>query len=122
MSRRRRAELRIRRRCRVRTVELAHCFVSDLAATITSSGLGYPALDDFARARRHQVDAWKEMDTPGVREAVDAAVELAKPVAEKALAAAGRGLFNLRGFVARQFDQKETVSNDDPPSVTKAAE
>lgn len=80
------------------------------------------ALDDFARARRNQVDAWKEMATPGVREAVDAAVELAKPVAEKALEAAGRGLLNLRGFVTRQFNQKETVANDDPPSAAKTTE
>lgn len=79
-------------------------------------------LDNFARARRHHVDAWKVMDTPGVREAVDATAELAKPVAEKALAAAGRGLFNLRGFVARQFDHKEPVLNDDPPSATKITE
>lgn len=69
-------------------------------------------LDNFASARHHQVDGWKDMETPGVREAVDAAVEIAKPVAEKAIAAAGRGLSNIRGFMAQRFNQKEAVGND----------
>ncbi|MBS9534349.1 hypothetical protein KIH27_12215 [Mycobacterium sp. M1] len=79
-------------------------------------------LDSFARARHHQVDSWQDMATPGVREAVDAAVEIAKPVAQKAIATAGRGLANLRGFVAQRFGQKEGVLNDEPPSAPTAAE
>lgn len=74
-------------------------------------------LDNFASARHHQVESWKDMETPGVREAVDAAVEIAKPVAEKAIAAAGRGLSSLRGFMAQRFNQKEAVGNDAPSAT-----
>lgn len=80
------------------------------------------ALDDFARARRHQVDAWKEMDTPGVREAVDAAVELAKPVADQAIAAAGRGWRSLSGFVAKQIEDRLPATKSDPPPAGKTPE
>ncbi|ORV47623.1 hypothetical protein AWC02_08380 [Mycolicibacter engbaekii] len=74
-------------------------------------------LDNFASARQHQVEGWNDMETPGVREAVDAAVEIAKPVAEKAIAAAGRGLSSLRGFVAQRFNQKEAVGNEEPSAT-----
>lgn len=77
-------------------------------------------LDNFASARHHQVDGWKDMETPGVREAVDAAVEIAKPVAEKAIAAAGRGLSNIRGFMAQRFNQQSPVVNDAPPTTPEA--
>ncbi|OBK86376.1 hypothetical protein A5648_05955 [Mycolicibacter sinensis] len=77
-------------------------------------------LDNFASARHHQVDGWKDMETPGVREAVDAAVEIAKPVAEKAIAAAGRGLSNIRGFMTQRFNQQTPVVNDAPPTRPEA--
>lgn len=64
-------------------------------------------LDSFARARHSQVDDWRHIDAPGVRDAVDAALEIATPVARQALGVAGQGLANLKGFFGRR--EKEPV-------------
>ncbi|MGV0626254.1 hypothetical protein [Mycolicibacter minnesotensis] len=79
-------------------------------------------LDDFARGRRHQVESWETMDEPGVREAVDAAVELAKPVVNQALTAAGNGLTNLRNFVTRRSEVMEPIVTDPPIPSAEPAE
>lgn len=79
-------------------------------------------LDAFANARRNQVDTWAELETPGVRDAAEAGVKLAKKSARKALGVAGQGLMNLSELLADQPNEKEPVVKDQPPPDTEPGE
>ncbi|WP_234783691.1 hypothetical protein [Mycolicibacterium celeriflavum] len=53
------------------------------------------ALDEFAGARRHQVESWQELTTPGVRVATSASVKIARKTTGRALSSAGERLTRL---------------------------
>jgi hypothetical protein len=111
--------------------QLAHRVIDDVAKTNKIDGFRFNAvrgltrdrdrlkvdLDAFARARRHQVDVWTAMEAPSVRDAVDAAVDLARPAARKALAAAGQGLMNLSDLLGERAGEKEPVEKKQPPAT-----
>lgn len=110
--------------------QLAHRVVDEVARTNAIDGFRFNSvkaltrdrerlqvdLDTFARARRHQVDVWTALEAPSVRDAVDAAVGLAKPAARKALAAAGQGLMNLSDLLGERNGDKERVETKRPPA------
>lgn len=72
-------------------------------------------LDAFARARRHQVDAWKALEAPRIRDAAEASVALAKKAARKTLAAAGHGLINVSDRLGERSAEKEPAPKVRPP-------
>lgn len=74
-------------------------------------------LDAFARARRHQVEAWKALEAPRIRDAAEASVALAKKAARKTLAAAGHGLINVSDRLGERSAEKEPAVNDQPPAA-----
>lgn len=71
-------------------------------------------LDAFARARRHQLDVWTALEVPGIRDAAEAGVKLAKKSARRALAAAGQGLINVSDLLAERAGDKEPVVQNHP--------
>jgi hypothetical protein len=56
-------------------------------------------LDQFAEARRHQVEEWDAIDTPSVLDAASAVVDAAMGSASKALGAAGQGLIRFSEYL-----------------------
>lgn len=111
--------------------QLAHRVIDEFAKTSAIDGFRFRSvkqlirdrdklqadLDAFAGARRHQLDVWTALEAPGVREAVDAALDLAKPTARRALAAAGRGLLNLSEYLTEKPEKKEPVEKKQPPTT-----
>lgn len=77
-------------------------------------------LDDFARARHHQVRGWKALATPTIGDAVDAAVEIAQQTAGRALAAAGEGLVRFGGRLAEQVPEDRAKPVDQPAGAEDA--
>ncbi|UVO13490.1 hypothetical protein NM962_05075 [Mycobacterium sp. SVM_VP21] len=71
-------------------------------------------LNAFARARRNQVDVWTALEAPGIRDAADASVKLAKKSARRALAAAGQGLINFSDRLAERTEEKESLVRRQP--------
>lgn len=110
--------------------KLAHRVIDEVAKTNAVDGFRFNSvkaltrdrerlkvdLDAFAQARRHQVDVWTVFEAPSVRDAVDAAVELAKPTARKALAAAGQGLLSLSDLLGERAGEKQPVEKKQPPA------
>ncbi|QZT65612.1 hypothetical protein JN085_14515 [Mycolicibacterium austroafricanum] len=73
-------------------------------------------LDNFARARRHQVLAWEEFKNPGIRDATSARVQAVKHNTGRALAAAGGGLIRISDYFADKPSEKEPADKDEPGS------
>ncbi|AEF34596.1 conserved hypothetical protein [Mycolicibacter sinensis] len=72
-------------------------------------------LNAFARARHNQVDVWTALEAPGIRDAAEASVKLAKKSARRALAAAGQGLINISDLLEERARDKEPVVPHQPP-------
>jgi hypothetical protein len=71
-------------------------------------------LDDFARARHNQVCSWQDPRTPTLRDAANAAAEVAQKQAGRALAAAGQGLVKVGDLLAERHSKKEAMPADPP--------
>jgi len=52
-------------------------------------------LDTFARARRHQLEEWQDLDVPSVGDAASRVYEVASEHADRAVTAAGQGISNV---------------------------
>jgi hypothetical protein len=78
-------------------------------------------LDDFASARRHQIQRWEPLAPPSIREAADATVEIARKSASQALTAAGEGLIKLSDMLTEQR-KKDAVEKDRPIDHQDSAE
>jgi len=63
-------------------------------------------LDAFARARRHQLDEWQELDTPSVGDAASRVYEVASDHTDRALDAAGEGISQAYSFLSREGTKK----------------
>jgi hypothetical protein len=77
-------------------------------------------LDQFAEARRHQVEAWEDVETPSVLDAAAAVVDAAKVSTGRALSAAGAGLIRVSDYLTEPAREKEKVADktdtlDDTP-------
>jgi hypothetical protein len=71
-------------------------------------------LDDFARARHHQIQSWEALAPPSIRDAADATVEIARKSATQALTAAGEGLIKLSDMLNEQRAKKDPTRTDQP--------
>jgi len=63
-------------------------------------------LDAFARARRHQLEEWQELETPGFGDAASRAYAVASDHTERALDAAGTGISKAYSFLGRAGSRK----------------
>jgi len=63
-------------------------------------------LDAFARARRHQLDEWQEVDMPSVGDAASRVYEVASDHADRALDAAGQGISKAYNYFAGEGTEK----------------
>ena len=63
-------------------------------------------LDAFARARRHQLEEWQELDTPSVGDAASRVYEVASDHTDRALDAAGDGISKAYNFLSREGSKK----------------
>ncbi|SEP88018.1 hypothetical protein SAMN04488583_1339 [Mycobacterium sp. 88mf] len=59
-------------------------------------------LDRFAEARRHQIEEWSNVETPGVLDAAAAVVDAVADSALKAVGAAGQGLIRVGEYLAEK--------------------
>jgi hypothetical protein len=79
-------------------------------------------LDRFAQARRHQVEEWSNVDTPGVLDAAAAVIDAVSDSALKAVGAAGHGLIRMGEYLADKAQAEKAASpvdaSDDPPAET----
>jgi len=57
-------------------------------------------LDHFAAARRHQIEEWETVETPGVLDAAAAALDAVQDSALKAVGAAGQGMIKFGEYLA----------------------
>jgi hypothetical protein len=64
-------------------------------------------LDQFAEARRHQVEEWEAIDTPSVLDAASAAVDAAMESASKAIGAAGHGLVRFSEYLVEKTPEEK---------------
>ena len=65
-------------------------------------------LDDFAKARHHQVETWEDFHIPSVLDAAFATIGAAATTTNRALAVVGRGLASLGAQLAEPFRGKHT--------------
>lgn len=65
-------------------------------------------LDRFATARRHQIEEWENVDTPGVLDAAAAALEGVSKSARKAVGVAGQGLIRVGEYLADKSRPEKT--------------
>jgi hypothetical protein len=63
-------------------------------------------LDAFARARRHQLAEWQELDTPSVGDAASRVYEVASDHTDRALGAASQGLSKAYNYFAGEGTEK----------------
>ena len=63
-------------------------------------------LDAFARARRHQLEEWKDVPTPSVGDAASRVYEVASDHTDRALDAAGEGVSKAYSFLTREGSKK----------------
>lgn len=64
------------------------------------------ALNDFARARRHQAKSWQRLENPGVLDATSAAVDFALESTGRAVSSAGVQLMKFGAYLAeREHDR-----------------
>ncbi|MCU1695840.1 MAG: hypothetical protein JWR34_1903 [Mycobacterium sp.] len=70
-------------------------------------------LDQFAEARRHQVEKWEAVETPSVLDAASAVIDAAMGGASKAIGSTGQGLVRFSEYLA------EKAQKDASPSVTR---
>ena len=63
-------------------------------------------LDTFARARRHQLEEWQELDMPTVGDAASRVYEVASDHTDRALDAAGEGVSKAYNFLTREGSKK----------------
>lgn len=70
------------------------------------------ALDDFARARRHQAETWAPLDNPGVLKATSATVDKAIESAGHAITGAGERLVKVGDFLAERERRRRTEGED----------
>lgn len=59
-------------------------------------------LDHFAEARRHQIEEWSNVETPGVLDAAAAVVDAVADSAMKAVGAAGQGLIKMGEYLSEK--------------------
>ncbi|MGB7361337.1 MAG: hypothetical protein WA944_26620 [Mycobacterium sp.] len=69
-------------------------------------------LDQFAEARRHQVEEWSNVDTPGVLDAAGAVIDAVSDSALKAVGAVGDRLIRVGEYLADKSHAEKTA----PPS------
>ena len=77
-------------------------------------------LDRFAQARRHQVEEWSNIDTPGVLDAASAVVDAVSDSALKAVGAVGRGLIRMGEYLAEQAKPAKTEPPADGSETPRA--
>ena len=65
-------------------------------------------LDNFAKARQHQVETWEDFHIPSVLDAAFATIGAAASTTNRALAVVGRGLVSLGAQLAVPFRAKPT--------------
>ena len=68
-------------------------------------------LDQFAKARRHQVEEWEAVEIPSVLDAASAAIDAASESALKAVGAAGQGMIRFGEYLA----EKGRAEKVEPP-------
>lgn len=80
-------------------------------------------LDRFAQARRHQIEEWSNVDTPGVLDAAEALVDAVADSALRAVGAAGQGLIRMGEYLADKAHAEKAVSpvddSDDSTASTR---
>jgi hypothetical protein len=59
-------------------------------------------LDQFAEARRHQVEEWEAVETPSVLDAASAVIDAASDSALKTIGAAGHGMIRFGEYLAEK--------------------
>jgi hypothetical protein len=79
-------------------------------------------LDRFAQARRHQVEEWSNVDTPGVLDAAGAVIDAVSDSALKAVGAAGHRLIRMGEYLTDKAQAEKAASpvddSDNPPAET----
>jgi hypothetical protein len=65
-------------------------------------------LDNFAKARRHQVETWEDFHIPSLLDAAFATIEAARTTTNRALAVVGRGLVCLGAQLVEPLRDKRT--------------
>jgi len=80
-------------------------------------------LDRFAQARRHQVEEWSNVSTPGVLDAAAAVIDAVSGSALKAVGAAGHGFIRMGEYLADKAQTEKAASpmddSDGSPAETK---
>lgn len=80
-------------------------------------------LDQFARARRHQIEEWSNVDTPSVLDAAEAVIDAVADSALKAVGAAGQKLIRIGEYLTdkSQAEKPESAvgNSHDSPAETK---
>jgi hypothetical protein len=74
-------------------------------------------LDNFAKARQHQVETWEDFHIPSLLDAAFATIEAARTTTNRALAIVGRGLVSLGAQLAEPFrdhraEEQRNISHD----------
>jgi hypothetical protein len=77
-------------------------------------------LGAFAQARLHHAVIWEDLQTPGVAQAAEETVRLAKRSAGRAIEAAGKGLIDFSHRFADQAGEKSPVGDDESPTPEPA--
>ncbi|MEZ0358909.1 hypothetical protein [Mycobacterium sp. SA01] len=70
-------------------------------------------LDGFAAARRHQVEEWSNVETPGVLDAAEAVVDAIADSALKAVGAAGQRLIRMGEYLAEKAPAAAPASSEE---------
>lgn len=70
-------------------------------------------LDRFAKARRHQIEAWEDFHIPSLLDAATARIESAKSTAGHVLEAAGQQLLRFSAQLKEPSQEKEPVKDRD---------
>lgn len=76
-------------------------------------------LDQFAEARRHQVEEWEAVEVPGVLEAAAAAIDAAGDTVLKAVSAAGQGFIRLGEYLTEKGQADKVEQPGDVNAASK---
>lgn len=78
-------------------------------------------LDRFAAARRHQVEEWSNVETPGVLDAAEAVIDAVADSALKAVGAAGQRLIRMGEYLAEKAPAAAPVPSEEDSDGKVAA-
>jgi hypothetical protein len=76
-------------------------------------------LDQFAQARRHQVESWEDFQIPNFLDAANETIQQVRASTSRALESAGEGLIRMGEYLAGETREKDAVVNDPPATDDK---